>query len=45
MGLWGEGMRLSVMKDGKYMVCPLFPPVLLADIANHSLHVSLQNSV
>ena len=41
MGLWGGGMRLSVMKDGKYVVClpPPFPPVLLADIADHSLHV------
>ena len=35
------------MKNGKYMVRlpPLFPPVLLADIANQSLDMELKNSV
>lgn len=41
------GMRLSGMKNGKYTVLlpPLFPPVLLADIANQSLDMELKNLV
>lgn len=41
------GMRLSGMKNGKYMVrlSLLFPPMLLADITNQSLDMELKNSV